>query len=105
MARPRGIAGHQAHAETSTARRIPGQAELSMDAGQESAAAAQRQQLDALRHFVDARLLAGAGTVAASPLGRAVPDLQASEMAPAWVRREYSWRDDANASCVDVNAE
>ncbi len=61
-----------------------------MDAGQDSAAAAQRQQLDALRHFVDARLLAGQGAAAASPLGGgAAPDLQASDMAPAWVRLNH----------------
>jgi hypothetical protein len=57
-----------------------------MDAGQESAAAALRLQLDALRHFVDERLLAA--QTAAVGLMRAAdtPELQPPDVAPVWVR-------------------
>ena len=57
-----------------------------MDAGQESAAAALRQQLDALRHFVDERLLAAQTEAVGLMPAADAPDLQSFDVAPVWVR-------------------
>ena len=57
-----------------------------MEAGQEIAAAALRQQLDALRQFVDERLLAAQAAVVGPAAAGDARDLQALDAAPVWVR-------------------
>ena len=75
---------------------------MSMDAGRESAAAAQGQHLDALRQFVDERPLARRGAAAVAHLTEGAPDLQAADVAPVWVCASHIALVPYRAPCIAV---